>query len=204
MAVKDIQQTNKQHGVPQNIMDVEFKVIGDLTMRQFFYLLINGIVAYASFMLVDNAAVKWLLVVSFALFGLALAFLPFEERGLDAWIINFFKVIYQDNQRVWRKDVILPSAFTYENLHVVRQEMITLAPTTSRRKLEEYLESYGASKPVDPLDIDIAKYVQRLKQAYSPPAPSSANTYNTAPYTPPAPGGNMGVPSQPQTYGGNQ
>ena len=28
-------QSNKQHAVPQNVMSVDFKLIGDLTMRQF-------------------------------------------------------------------------------------------------------------------------------------------------------------------------
>ncbi|KKU57584.1 MAG: hypothetical protein UX79_C0008G0018, partial [candidate division WWE3 bacterium GW2011_GWB1_47_11] len=35
MPIKDELKINKQHAVPQNIMDVEFRIIGDLTMRQF-------------------------------------------------------------------------------------------------------------------------------------------------------------------------
>ena len=47
MAIQDTgAQSNRQHAVPQNIMDVEFKIVGDLTMRQFSYLLILGLFAY--------------------------------------------------------------------------------------------------------------------------------------------------------------
>lgn len=168
MAAANVQKTNIQHAVPQNVLDVEFKIIGDLTMRQFFYIMVNGVFAYICFLAIQNPVIKWVGIISFFMFGAALAFMPLQERGLDEWIVNFFKAVYKSNQYVWKKDPILPSAFTYENIHVVKQEMITLAPTTSRRKLEKYLESYGATKTVDPLDMNIDKYVQKVNQAYAP------------------------------------
>ena len=61
MPINDIQTTNRQHAVPQNIMDVEFKIIGDLTMRQFIYLLVFGAMAYGTFTSVQSVF-KWPLV----------------------------------------------------------------------------------------------------------------------------------------------
>jgi len=55
MGIQEVQLTNKQHAVPQNIMDVEFKLIGDLTMRQFAYLIIFGGLAWTCFSVMKGA-----------------------------------------------------------------------------------------------------------------------------------------------------
>lgn len=168
MATKDVQTTNKQHAIPQNVLDVQFKIISGLTMRQFFYLLINGVIVYITFLAVGNTYLKVLIMGFFALFGVFLAYIPLNERGLDEWIVFFFKAVYRNNQRVWKKEIVVPTAFNYQNLNVVKQEMVTLAPTTSRRKLEEYLDSYGKNVAVDPLDINTKKYDDLLKETYAP------------------------------------
>ena len=107
MPLNDVQTTNRQHAVPQNIMDVEFKIVGDLTMRQFFYLMIFGAIAYGAFVGINNI-LRWPIIAVTVLAGIAFAFLPIEERGLDVWVINFFKSIYAPNQRIWRKEAEIP------------------------------------------------------------------------------------------------
>ena len=166
MPVKDVQTTNRQHPVPQNIMDVEFKIIGELTMRQFFYLLIFCGLAYGVFQFVNSPIFKWPLILLFVLTGVALAFVPLQERSLDEWVVNFFKAIYAPNQKIWRKETTIPSAFMYENINVVKQELITLAPTSSRRKLEEYLEYQGSEKNKDELDIPVEDFVNKVHNAF--------------------------------------
>ncbi len=166
MPLADAPQANKQHAVPQNIMDVEFKLIGDLTMRQFSYLLVCGIVAYISFTTVVGIF-KIPLVLIFILLGLGLAFVPIQERGLDDWIASFFKAINMPTQRVWKKEPVLPSAFAYNSVDVVKQELITLAPTSSRRKLEEFLRHRDLEEARDPLDIPEAKYSAMVREAFA-------------------------------------
>lgn len=167
MAIREDQKTHSQHAVPQNIMDVEFKLIGDLTMRQFTYLLVFGVIAYLIYISVVGVF-KWPLTLFFVLFGLALAFIPIQERGMDEWFVNFFQAVYSPTQRVWKKEPILPPAFTYQNLAVVKQELITLAPTSSRRKLEEYLELQQEKTAEDRLDIPEREYVLKVRQAFAP------------------------------------
>ncbi|MFZ2664254.1 MAG: PrgI family protein [Patescibacteria group bacterium] len=178
MPLADLPQTNRQHPVPQNIMDVEFKLIGDLTMRQFAYLLIFGLSAYFSYLIVIGIF-KWPIVITLALLGIGLAFVPVEERGLDEWIVNFFKAINSPTQRIWKKEPQIPSAFLYDNIAVVKQEMITLAPTSSRRKLEEYLKYQKDSDVVDVLDIPEKEYILKVKRAY--PSISTSQPVLTAP-----------------------
>ncbi len=164
-------QSNKMHAVPQNIMDVEFKLIGDLTLRQFIYLFVFGGGAYISFVVMVGLF-KWPTVLLFVLLGIGLAFVPIQERGLDEWIVNFIKSVYSPTQRIWQKEPTVPSAFMYENLAVVRQELITLAPTSSRRRLEEYLEYKVADTAIDPLDIPEKEYIMKVRAAFGNVTPS--------------------------------
>lgn len=176
MPIQEQQSTNKQHAVPQNIMDVEFKLVGELTMRQFTYIAVFAVAAYMAKLSVPQPF-TWFFVVGLALTGLSLAFVPLEDRGLDEWLVNFIKAINSPTERVWKKETIIPNALAFEqNLHFVRQELITLAPTASRRKLEEYLEHQGKSKQ-DELDIPEEKYIKMVKEAFQEkPATQAAVT----------------------------
>lgn len=166
MAITDNMQANTQHAVPQNIMDVEFKLIGDLTMRQFFYLMIFSGIAYAAFTLKIPLILRWPTIIGSILLGLGFAFIPVEDRGFDEWIVNFFRAVYQDNQRIWKKEPTPPSAFLHENISIVKQELITLAPTSSRRKLEQYLTYQQKATKIDPLDIPEQAYIDKIHNAY--------------------------------------
>ena len=135
MPIREQQTTNKQHAIPQSIMSVEFKIIGDLTLKQFFFLMIFAGLAYASFMLIEAFVFKWLFVLFFAGTGLCFAFLPLGDRGLDQWIVNFIKAMYLPNQYVYRKEEEVPQVFQYQNLDVLRNELITLTPTTTKKKI---------------------------------------------------------------------
>lgn len=165
MPIAELPQSNRQHAVPQNIMDVEFKLIGDLTMRQFSYLAVLGLGAYFSYLLIPGLF-KWPTVIFLALFALSLAFVPVQERGLDEWLVNFFRAINSPTQRIWKKEPQVPTAFMYDNLAVVQQEMITLAPTSSRRKLEEYLKFKTDDVKDDPLDIPEEAYIKKVREMY--------------------------------------
>ncbi|GIW69386.1 MAG: hypothetical protein KatS3mg101_0133 [Patescibacteria group bacterium] len=178
MPLADMPQSHKQHAVPQNVMSVEFKLIGDLTMRQFAYVFIAGVLAYLSYVFFVGIF-RWPLVFLIAFGGIGFAFIPVQERGMDEWIINFFRAMYSPTQRIWRKQPTIPTAFSYDNLAVVRQELITLAPTSSRRKLEEYLKYQAGGEEVDPLDIPEREYAQKVRDAF-PGARKKSEATSTA------------------------
>lgn len=166
MPIREQQTTNKQHAVPQNIMDVEFKIIGELTMRQFTYIAVFAVFAYIAKLLVPQPF-TWFFVIGLGLTGLALAFVPVEDRGLDEWVVNFINAVNSPTEKIWRKETTLPSAFAYDQkIRMVQQELITLAPTASRRKLEEYLEQQGTAGEEDTLDIPEGKYIDLVREAF--------------------------------------
>jgi len=93
----------EQHQIPQQISSYEFKLVGEMTLKQFGKA--AGGVAIA--MLINASKlvffVKWPLVFLFGAGGLALAFLPYEDRPLDAWIGTFLKAIYSPTIYLYRK-----------------------------------------------------------------------------------------------------
>ncbi len=93
----------EQHAVPQDITGFKFKLVGDMTLKQFGELAGGAILAYLFFASNWPFFLKWPLAAFFALFGLALAFLPVEERPLDVWVINLIKAIYQPTLYIWKK-----------------------------------------------------------------------------------------------------
>jgi hypothetical protein len=180
MPINETPQSNKQHAVPQNIMDVEFKLIGDLTMRQFFYLLVFVGGAYVMYVLGLPGIIRIPGMLISILAGVAFAFMPVEDRGLDEWIVYFSKAVFTDLQRVWHKKAIPLNAFMYDNLSLVKQELITLAPTASRRKLERYLEGQHApAVAVDAYAKREQEYIQKVQTAFADMVPQQTTVTTT-------------------------
>ena len=180
------QGSHQQHAVPQNFMDVEFKLIGDLTIRQFVYLLVFLGLAYGAYATILGI-LKFPITAILGILGIGFAFVPIEERGMDQWLINFIRAVHSPTERMWRKVPVLPSAFMYQNLAVVKQELIALTPTSSRRKLEDYLGASGDLQGVDKLDMNIDAYVNKIRKAYGetpyPVATPSPRVSTVAPVT---------------------
>ena len=141
MPIQEEQTAHRQHPVPQNIMSVEFKLVGDLTVRQFVYLIIGGITVYLSFISKISFLWKWGLILFGGLGSLALAFVPLGDRGLDQWIKNFVKSVSTPTQRVWRKNQNSPEYFLADYAESLKNEAVALAPVRSRKAVMDYFES---------------------------------------------------------------
>lgn len=110
-----------QHPIPQNIMDVEFKLVGDLTLKQFAYLAIGFGLSYMIFASPLSIYIKYPLILLFGVLGLLFAFFPLDDRGLDIWLLNYIRAIYRPQRRIWTKQGYLPPALTLE-LKAIRTE----------------------------------------------------------------------------------
>lgn len=95
----------EQHPVPQNVTSFQFRLIGDMTIKQFGYLAGGVILGYISIKLPLPFFIRWPLAVFFGLGGFGLAFVPVEERPMDVWVLSFFKSIYSPTQYIWRKNL---------------------------------------------------------------------------------------------------
>lgn len=113
----------EQHPVPTDITGFKFKLVGDMTLKQFGELAFGAIVAYLFYATGWPGFIRLPLTIIFALFGFALAFFPIEERPLDIWIVNFLKAIYRPTLYVWQKNAGTISFTT--------PPVISATPTTS-------------------------------------------------------------------------
>lgn len=93
----------EQHPVPQNVTTFQFRLIGDMTIKQFAYLAGGLILAYICYKLPLPFFFTWPLTLTSVLAGFGLAFMPIEERPMDIWIMAFLKNIYSPTQYVWQK-----------------------------------------------------------------------------------------------------
>jgi hypothetical protein len=93
----------EQHAIPQNVSSYQFKLVGDMTLKQFFQVaggILAGIIFWSSPLM---GIIKWPLAFLSVLLGVGLAFLPLEERPLEKWIFAFFRVIYAPTIFFWKK-----------------------------------------------------------------------------------------------------
>lgn len=88
----------ENHPIPQDVTGFQFKLIGEMTVKQFAYLAFGIILAWIIFSLPLISLVKFPLVFLCGGFGAALAFLPIEGRPLDVMVGNFLKALITPTQ----------------------------------------------------------------------------------------------------------
>ncbi len=98
----------EQHPVPQHIAAFKFKLFGNLTVRQFFTLLMPVSIAIAIYFSNLTALIKYPLVILIGGFGFFIALVPIGGMPFDKWLIAFIKAITSPTQRVWVKEKRFP------------------------------------------------------------------------------------------------
>ncbi len=116
----------EQHPIPQQISSYQFKLVGDMTLKQFFQVAGGVVVSLIFYSAPIYGIIKWPLVLLSAGLGAALAFLPFQERPLERWIFAFFRSIYSPTLYFWRKTEKPPVFYTEE---AVAPAITTIANT---------------------------------------------------------------------------
>lgn len=92
-----------QFKVPQNI-DMEDKIIGPLTLTQFFYLLFGGLVIYILFtkLAAWSAFLFWILALPIGVFCFAMAFLKVQDQPFPHFLVAGLKFLTQPKKRIWQ------------------------------------------------------------------------------------------------------
>lgn len=98
-----------QHPVPQNISSYEFRLVGDMTLKQFFQLaggVIGGVIIYK---LPLPFLLKYPLAGLSILLGVMLAFVPVSGRPFSQWIVAFIKAVYSPTEYQWAESTQPPN-----------------------------------------------------------------------------------------------
>ncbi len=93
-----------QHPVPRQITTFEFKLVGQLTVRQFVYLALAAGFSVSFFFLVPRILfINFLAAAIPALFGIGLAFVPINDRPMETWVRNLIKRLTSPTQYYFHK-----------------------------------------------------------------------------------------------------
>lgn len=170
----------EQHPIPRQITSFEFKLIGFMTLKQFIYLVVAFPIGFLVFKLFPIPIVNILLGVICVVIGLALAFVPINDRPLDLWIKNLMRRITSATQYVYHKENA--PIYFLQKLFFVSDPHQVFAHVESEEKLEAYL-AQQKTKQNDANAAQAAHKKEIGKILRNPPAsakkPSQTST-NTA------------------------
>jgi len=190
----------EQHPIPQNVSSYQFKLVGDMTLKQFFELAGGLLVGFIFYSLPILAVVKWPLAIISAILGIGMAFFPLEERPLERWIFAFFRAIYSPTLFTWKKTEKMPNFY--------RDEPST-QPIESQAVNEYLATTIKPSGVLGNLENAEKGFLSRITETFSSVA-SSVLPFKSSPpsvqTSGPAPTGNVlsqtvvgAIPTQPQS-----
>ncbi len=164
-----------------------------MTLKQFFQVAGGVVVSLIFYSTPLHPIIKWPLILFFAGLGAAMAFLPFQERPLEKWIIAFFRSIYSPTLYTWKKTE-KPQVFYTEEAVV---PAITAVPTPNNQttdkntsSLEEaeksFLSKIGGLWNVSstPTNTPVQPAVVQTQQINTPTVPNTPFAPPTVTQTP--------------------
>lgn len=151
----------ERHAVPQNIMEVEFKLFGALTVRQFAYLaggLLGGLLIY---FLPFPGLLRFALIIISVLLGLFLSLVKINGQYSSVWLANFVVAMFTSQERVWKKTGIKPDVFQEE---VKKKKEATLEKVKKEGRIKASIAPLSKFEVnTQPTEADKAEEL-RLKQ----------------------------------------
>lgn len=182
----------QQHPLPQDISAYRFRLIGDMTIKQFASLGIGIVVAIIFYSSPLPFFFKYPLAFFFLLLGVGMAFVPVQGRTLDVWIIAFIRSIYSPTQYVWKQTAL--ENITSDIAAPTNAANLQLAPLVSNARMEI---SKGVTTPTADITPMPVVPVTKTETVQIPPSISKPITNNLAPTTPPQ--SQLPVPFTPTT-----
>ncbi len=123
-----------QFTVPQFI-DVEDKIFGPITVRQFIIMLVTALLIALSYRLFDFAL---FIVAGLFLFtiGTTFAFVKINGAAFHFFLLNLIETLKKPRLRIWRKDDTLKAGLEFDNLPEKKPVVIS-ARQYSQSRLNE-------------------------------------------------------------------
>ncbi|MCL4353718.1 PrgI family protein [Patescibacteria group bacterium] len=166
----------ENHPIPQDITSFQFKLIGDMTVKQFAYLAAGSIMAWIMFSIQILGVIKFPIAIFIFIAGFSMAFVPLEGRPMDTMIYLFLKALFVPNEYLFKKEGQIAILHISLN-HVAKKR----APgSSSYEKLQSLLKNTTANiRPNNKLDEREMTFFESLSTFYFPKVPSQ-NYLNVA------------------------
>ncbi|HSW88081.1 MAG TPA: PrgI family protein [Candidatus Saccharimonadales bacterium] len=181
------------HPIPQDVTHFQFKLIGNLTLKQFGYVGAGGISAWIAISTGAPFLIKLLIAMILAGGGLVFAFVPIEGRPADLMMTYFFKALFQPNQYLFKKQE------GYNELMATQPAPTTIvAPTSPQQNSRQQAAQLfmAQQRNMMPSGMPIMQPTQTVPQPISaaalqptqrPTTPIPTATISPLPATPTAP-----------------
>lgn len=161
----------EQHPIPRQITTFEFKLIGFMTVKQFIYLVVFFPLAFIVYKIFPIPLLNILLAVIVAGLGVALAFVPINDRPMETWIRNFIKKMSSPTQYFYLKNN--KPLYFLKNLIFISDPHRALIHADSQEKLKNYLaqtrktseQKKNVFQAVGPLEQLVKKTVSKSSAA---------------------------------------
>jgi hypothetical protein len=162
----------ENHPIPQDVTGFQFKLIGNMTVKQFAYLATGCIFAIILYYAPVFLLLKLFFIPLFAGSGAALAFLPIDGRPLDVMVSQLIKALVSPNQYVYRK---VGTHFAFTDFSISTHVSPSTSPKPEKKKQEEekkqafvtYLSSTATQKQ-STMDQRESAFLQHLFNPQTP------------------------------------
>jgi hypothetical protein len=174
------------HPIPQDVTGFQFRLIGQMTVKQFAYLAGGAVISIIFFYAPIFILIKIPLVLIPAATSLGLAFLPIEGRPMDVMAGNFLKALLAPNQFVFHKNGATLDFMEISPKAVVASQKYTQAQIQEAQQKQQLLNTYLATSKssATPMDEKEQKYISALfgdTQQGAPPTAAPPPPQSPAP-----------------------
>lgn len=139
----------QQHPLPQDITSYRFRLIGDMTIKQFASLGICIVLAIIVYSIPLPFFFKYPIVFAFLVLGIGMAFIPVQGRSLDVWIVAFIKSIYSPTQYTWKRTPVSTSG--NETAVPTKENNLSVTQPVSNARIEITEASPKQQSPATPI-----------------------------------------------------
>src|SRR3989344_7846330 len=148
-----------QHPVPQNISSYEFRLVGDMTLKQFIQLAGGCVAGLVFYRLPLPFFIKYPLIFFSVLIGILMAFVPIQGRPFTQWVMAFIRAVYSPTEFFWKSTATAPMAATPQapiptptfTPNVAPKSEVGPPPIAAPVKVEP--RPLAEATPLSPLDV---------------------------------------------------
>ncbi|OGM18682.1 hypothetical protein A2686_03305 [Candidatus Woesebacteria bacterium RIFCSPHIGHO2_01_FULL_38_10] len=155
----------EEHQIPQEISTYQFRLVGDMTLKQFFQVAAGALIALLIYSSNLPPYLKFPLIILSFLTGVAFAFFPLQDRPLSKWLVLFIKSIYTPTVFIWKKQFPKPSYFQPEG--GIKQKILKEPePITEEGDFQKRVSLLSAGSKFEELERKEREFLSKVSEHF--------------------------------------
>jgi hypothetical protein len=149
----------RQHPIPHNVLEVEFKLFTKFTLKEFAYLALGigtgGIFLYLTARGDVPGVIGIPIFAILSLIGTFLALVPINDQPADKFFINYFAAINRPTQRVWLNQAMKQNRIKPQLAPPVEEKKVIGGSKFIEGNTAQIFEEYEGDDILENTDSDI-------------------------------------------------